>query len=158
MNNHQQKHLKGFTLIEILIIVTLIVILAVGVITLLNPVGELDKARDAKRKSDLAQIQRLLELYYNDNESYPANLNFGNAFNPYTAKLPNDPKSNKNYAYRTTGARQNYFLYASLDRGGKDPQACTGVNNLCPNAGALTCGAAASAVCNYGVTSSSVTP
>ena len=61
----------GFTLIELLVVVAILGILAVGVMVLLNPVAQIQKARDAQRKSDLAQIQKVLEAYYNDNGRYP---------------------------------------------------------------------------------------
>jgi prepilin-type N-terminal cleavage/methylation domain-containing protein len=141
----------GFTLIELLVVIALIAILATSVMTLLNPVGEMQKALDSKRKSDLAQLQRTLELYYHDKGLYPPALNFGSPWQPYSPKLPNDPNPAKNYAYKSTG--QTYYMYTSLDRGSKDKQTC---NNgaVCLNAGGLSCGG----VCNYGVSSSNVTP
>jgi general secretion pathway protein G len=141
----------GFTLVELLIVIALIAILATGVLALINPVGEMQKALDAKRKSDLAQLQRTLELYYHDYGQYPATLSFGSSWQPYSPKLPNDPDPSKNYAYKSSG--QTYYMYASLDRGATDKQACN-AGAVCINASGLNCGK----VCNYGVSSPNVTP
>lgn len=62
---------RGFTLIELLVVIGIIGILVAGIVALLNPKGQLDKAFDAQRKSDLKQIQNALESYYNDNQAYP---------------------------------------------------------------------------------------
>ncbi len=66
-----QQTKKGFTLIELLVVIAIIGILsAIGLVSL-N--GARERARDAKRKSDLSQISTALALYYDDNNSaYPA--------------------------------------------------------------------------------------
>lgn len=51
--------------------IAIIGILAVGVVALLNPKTQINKAQDAKRKSDLLQIKNALESYYNDHQAYP---------------------------------------------------------------------------------------
>lgn len=146
---------QGFTLIELLMIIALVAIISVAAMILINPIDGMRKGLDAKRKSDLAQIKRLLELYYNDNGEYPNSLNFGGAWTGYSQSLPDDPKSNKNYVYRVTNGNQTYYMYASLDRGAKDSQACKPNGAVCNNVNGLNCGAG---VCNYGVSSSDTTP
>ena len=60
---------KGFTLIELLVVIAIIGLLStLAVIALNNARG---KARDAKRISDVKQLQSALELYYNDAAGYP---------------------------------------------------------------------------------------
>lgn len=61
----------SFTLLEILIVVSLIIVLAVLAILLLNPWEQAAKARDAKRKHDLELIRKVIEDYYNDKGCYP---------------------------------------------------------------------------------------
>ncbi len=56
-------------MIELLVIVSIIGLLASVVLASLNSARS--KARDAKRISDLKQIQTALELYYSTNGSYP---------------------------------------------------------------------------------------
>lgn len=60
---------KGFTLIEILIVVAIIAILASVVLVGLGPTQQ--AGRDARRLSDLRQVQNGLELYYNKCGFYP---------------------------------------------------------------------------------------
>lgn len=60
---------KGFTLIELLVVVAIIGVLASVVLASLNTTRS--KARDAKRITELKQIQTALELYYNDYGAYP---------------------------------------------------------------------------------------
>src|SRR5258708_13026190 len=64
---------SGFTLVELLTVVGIVGILLVAAILILNPVAQFQKANDAKRKSDLTQIQKALETYFNDYEKYPPN-------------------------------------------------------------------------------------
>lgn len=63
---------KGFTLIELLVVIAIIGILSTLAVISLNNARE--KSRDAKRISDIKQIQTALELYYNDNGGYPTTL------------------------------------------------------------------------------------
>jgi len=60
---------RGFTLIEILIVIAILGILAVSLLG--NYISSAKKGRDAQRKSDLGQLQKALEMYYSDMGSYP---------------------------------------------------------------------------------------
>lgn len=132
-----------------------------------NPFEQVNKGLDTRRKSDLAQIQRALEVYYQDFDRYPPSFEnkisadgtantdvvWGSTWSPYMDVVPADPKSNKNYAYWVDSTGQQYALYASLDRGAKDTQACNG-GAACANSTGITCGG----ICNYGVTSPNISP
>ena len=63
---------KGFTLIELLVVIAIIGLLSTLSVLALN--GARARARDAKRISDIKQIQTALEMYYNENNAYPAGL------------------------------------------------------------------------------------
>lgn len=65
------KNKKGFTLVELLVVIAIIGLLSTIAFISLNRARA--KARDAKRISDVRQLQSALELYYNDqsNPSYP---------------------------------------------------------------------------------------
>lgn len=89
------------------------------------------KAMDAKRMSDLKQIQTALELYFTDENEYPvgSKLTLGsgkaicidsNGFaasgckNPYMSKIPADPVAAQSYVYTVSKDRQGYTVTARL--------------------------------------------
>jgi len=62
---------KSFTLMELLIIISLIALLAAVVIVLLNPWQQINKGYDVKRRNDLNELRKVYEDYYNDKGCYP---------------------------------------------------------------------------------------
>ena len=66
------KKQHGFTLIELLVVIAIIGLLSTLAVVALNNARA--KSRDARRVSDIKQIQTALELYFNDANLYPANI------------------------------------------------------------------------------------
>ena len=65
--------IKGFTLIELIIVMAIIGILAAAVISAINPLRNINLAKDANVKSDLTQIVHALKVYRVVSEGvYPA--------------------------------------------------------------------------------------
>ena len=64
-----KKNKQGFTLIELLVVIAIIGLLATLSVVALNTARV--KARDAKRLSDIRQIQTALELHFNAKSLYP---------------------------------------------------------------------------------------
>lgn len=63
------KNKKGFTLVELLVVISIIGLLSTLAVVSLSSARQ--KARDAKRASDVKQIQTALELYFSDQNTYP---------------------------------------------------------------------------------------
>ncbi len=103
------KQRKGFTLIEILVVTTIIAVLAVGAFVSFASAGK--SARDSRRKTDLETVRQALVLYKAENGCYPASTY---TYTTMTALLvtngylsnpaPSDPKpATYSYTY-TAGA------------------------------------------------------
>jgi prepilin-type N-terminal cleavage/methylation domain-containing protein len=109
-----KKMSKGFTLVELLVSIAIIAILT-GIVFSATERSR-SRARDARRVSDIAQIQVALEAYYDQtpvgNRSYPTAISdLVNAnFLPST---PSDPKGGA-YSYNRV-AQTSYCLGASLE-------------------------------------------
>ncbi|HRC28068.1 MAG TPA: type II secretion system protein GspG [Candidatus Saccharimonas sp.] len=64
-----RKTKSGFTVIELIVVIIVVATLATIVIVSYN--GAQSRARDTRRQTDIANIVKALELYYNDNGTYP---------------------------------------------------------------------------------------
>ena len=126
---------SGFTLIELIVVLGMLGILYMLIISFIDPVTQLRKARDGARKSDLRQIQSALEMHRADIGAYPEQpavdvyrLNStdcptSNALTSgsitFINKIPCDPKgtsisyNNGNYYYSKSGS--TYTLGACLE-------------------------------------------
>ena len=115
---------KGFTLIEIMVAISIIAILSL--IGLINYQNVVKSGRDAKRQSDLRALQSTLEQYRSDQGYYPDDnfntiLANGQAFTncsgrkggscsitrTYLSEVPVDPNSSTPYCYRSEVSRSN---------------------------------------------------
>lgn len=95
------KRLKGFTLVEILVVVMIIsLLITVGVLAY---VKQIQKSYDSKRKSDIYKIKIALEEYEKDFDCYPDGLpacdTTGHALEDYIETIPCDPEEGTNYGY-----------------------------------------------------------
>lgn len=61
--NIKEKRDAGFTLLELLIVISIIAILSVALVVILDPAEALRKARDSQRISDMSSMKTALGLY-----------------------------------------------------------------------------------------------
>ncbi len=125
-----KKTKSGFTLIEILIVVAIIAILASVVLVGLGPVQQ--SGRDARRLSDIRQVQNALELFYNKCGYYPGTISGGACSTNAPASwanlgatlsggglgvssIPSDPSSNRTYGYAYNAGNTAYVLGTALE-------------------------------------------
>ena len=121
---------RGFTLIEIMVVIVILGILAALVVP--KVVGRADDARVTAAKQDIAQIMQALNLYRLDNGRYPTQEQGLQALvskpsaapvptswrsGGYLSKMPNDPWKNP-YQYANPGLRHDMEVY-SLGADGK---------------------------------------
>lgn len=110
---------KGFTLTELIIVLSLIAFLVLIVIFLAR--RNLLKGNDARRKGDLKRIQVAVEEYEKDNNCYPLSqlvtCEPGDGLEPYIQKIPCDPTSKASYFYdyENSSCPQWYRIYSKLE-------------------------------------------
>ncbi len=170
---------KGFTLVELLVVITIIGILAsVGLGTFTSSQM---KSRDARRKTQLKQLADAFEAYYNDKGGYPADDDSGGLLacgvdaeaactwgtaamentttgTVYMIKLPQDPTLGLTYYYDAgapaAGLITSFQLYARLENT-NDPSVLKDANDNPQVFDGLDCG---TKECNYGVSSNNTHP
>ena len=69
INQIKIKH-KGFTLLEIMVVVVIIAVMAAAVVP--SIIGKLDEASISRTKTDIKSIETALKLYRASNFSYPS--------------------------------------------------------------------------------------
>jgi len=62
---------RGFTLVELLIVIGLLGAIALIVIAAINPIEQANRARDARFRADSSQLLSAVERYYATHSSFP---------------------------------------------------------------------------------------
>lgn len=128
----------GFTLIEILVVVSIIGILAA--LLLANMVGVRERAADARAKSNLNQLKNALRMYYNDNQQYPSGSDVDcSSLSSVVTNTYIDadviPQSSNGYSCKYTGSGDVFTAYIVLQsQAGSDD---TDSAARCPGASAV---------------------
>jgi general secretion pathway protein G len=143
-----RRRARGFTLIEIMVVVVIIGLLAALIVT--NVIPMVDQAKVTKAKADLRGIETALDQFYLDNSKYPTSEQGLKALvaqpndesirhwreGGYLQRLQKDPWG-KDYLYQFPGTHgQKYDLYtlgADGQEGGQGTNADIGNWNLGDN-------------------------
>ena len=123
---------KGFTLVELLVVIAIIAILSTLSVVALNSARA--KARDARRLSDIKQIRTALDMYYDsNNQQYPAGNGVQLGKTDYVCltsagwatsgcsgtilmqKVPTDPLTGRNYTYTVGPNNSDYTIQYNLE-------------------------------------------
>ncbi len=122
---HEKKAQKGFTLIELLVVIAIIGVLATIVLVSLNTARS--KARDVRRASDMRQVALAMEIYYDNEDSYPGDANetgcddwatIGTAMTgDEIGAMPSDPGNNA-YTAEVNTLKTDYVLRSQMENSG----------------------------------------
>ncbi|MFH2019361.1 MAG: type II secretion system protein [bacterium] len=142
---------SGFTLIEVLIVVSILALLVVSLFA--SFAAQRKKAEDARIKADLESLRIAFEDYYNDHSCYPPHEWFedesdcgSNNLQPYLASIPCNPKTGMPYVLEYPDPVCSAFkIYADLAN-----LSDTALLKFCVDSGGSTSG-------NYGVSSTNTT-
>jgi general secretion pathway protein G len=120
---NQQRRRRGMTLIEIMVVITILglIMAAVGVAV----IPKLDEAKQDTARLDIANIHNALKLYYTKKGKYPDTGTGLRALveTQNLEKIPTDPWGNE-YVYMNEGGKPVLMSYgADGTQGGEGPDA-----------------------------------
>lgn len=71
MKNLKKSIIKGFTMIELLIVIAVLGVLAIAVLSAINPIEQINRSRDTGSRADSEQLLGAIDRYYTSIGWYP---------------------------------------------------------------------------------------
>ncbi len=114
MKNFHANPQRGFTLVELVVVIAIIAVLSTLIVVSLDNAKM--TGRDARRVSDIKQLQLALKLFYNDTGYYPTAITAGrsiaNGGSNYLLRVPSNPAP-----HADNGCADSDYVYTQLDGG-----------------------------------------
>ena len=122
VQHNRPRRLRGFTLIELMVVLVIIGVLAALIVP--NVLDRADDARVTAARTDVNNLMQALKLYRLDNKRYPSGEQGLQAlvvkptagaippnWKPYLEKLPNDPWG-RPYQYASPGLKGEIDVFS----------------------------------------------
>lgn len=112
------KDKRGFSLVELMMTVSIIIIFSTVVFASLN--SSRQKSRDAVRQGDLKSLSLAAERYFSENFKFPDTIgDLGQYFtNEQVTSIPKDPMTGADYFYKKyddTNGHHSYCFAADME-------------------------------------------
>lgn len=131
--HHSRKFSKGFTIVELLVVIVVIGVLAAIIITSYNGVQE--KAIVASLKFDLSNASRKLKMYYIENSAYPNSIT--DCPVPAAGNMCIKPTSNNTFSSYTVSNTTNPTFTVTASNGGRIYKITNDTNPIAVNSAPL---------------------
>jgi len=90
-----------------------LIVLAIALYALFDPIGINASARDSQREAALVSLQEALAKYFAKEHRYPASLDM--LVPSYVSSVPSDPKTKRSYDYKILSDKVNYQLCVNFE-------------------------------------------
>ncbi len=105
-----------------MVVTTILIILGLALLVSINPLSQIIKGYDSRRRADLNKIKIAFEAYFSDHDCYPPSsvlsLCNSGALQPYLDSVPCDPTTKAAYKIKVlpdnSSCPQQYAVYASV--------------------------------------------